>query len=140
MTKNIIATLILFCFYPPLSAEEQKHPVDMGYQKCMDASGGVTVNMQDCIGNAYAAWDKQLNASYQRLKAKLSPEGQKALLDAQRKWLAYRDAENKLNTQVLTAVEGGTLHNVLFSEKYMEAVRQRALDFEFYVSNLEPQE
>jgi len=34
------------------------------YNACMDAAGGSTLPMRQCMGDEHDAWDKQLNATY----------------------------------------------------------------------------
>ena len=63
------------------------------YQKCIDASEGITPKMQDCIAEEYEYQDGRLNAAYDQLMKTLDAAAQAQLRDAQRKWIAERDAE-----------------------------------------------
>jgi uncharacterized protein YecT (DUF1311 family) len=51
--------------------------------------------------------DKELNAAYGRLLAKISPAGQSALREAQRTWLRFRDQECEFET---LGTKDGTVH------------------------------
>src|SRR5262245_244029 len=62
------------------------------YSTCMDKSKGVTVEMTNCILAETVRQDARLNESYRRLATKLSEERRKALLEAQRAWIQFRDA------------------------------------------------
>ncbi len=64
-------------------------------------------SLNACIGQEYQAADKQLNATYHALAAKLSKGGQAQLQKAQRAWIAYRDAQCDFDT---AASVGGTIH------------------------------
>ena len=62
---------------------------DDEYKTC----DGSTVDMVECIGALRDKWDKRLNAAYGKVMKGLSGEQKTALRDAQRKWIAYRDAD-----------------------------------------------
>jgi uncharacterized protein YecT (DUF1311 family) len=62
------------------------------YQKCMEASGGVTVAMLDCGAAEYRTLDAELNAAYRAASAILTPDQRNLLRNTQRAWLAHRDA------------------------------------------------
>lgn len=68
------------------------------YEKCLDATGGVTPEIQDCIADEYDFQDGRLNKVYQSLLSKLSKEDQEALRVEQRKWLSKRDAECEIDS------------------------------------------
>jgi uncharacterized protein YecT (DUF1311 family) len=62
------------------------------YSACMDKSGGVTAKMLDCISAETNRQDARLNDNYKKLMSKLSEERKKSLLEAQRAWIRFRDA------------------------------------------------
>lgn len=64
-----------------------------------------TPDVTICVNDAYEAADKQLNAAYRDATAAIDKTGvppdarrdwRKALIEAQRRWIAYRDAECEL--------------------------------------------
>ncbi len=74
---------------------------------CMERTDGgqSTAGMVACMGAELEAWDKRLNTAYAELMARekaedkemadlgsAAPKQSPALLDMQRKWIAYRDA------------------------------------------------
>lgn len=63
------------------------------YQQCLDKADGVTPDIQDCIGEEYEYQDGRLNAAYDQLMKTLDAAAQTQLRDAQRQWIAERDAE-----------------------------------------------
>jgi len=79
---------------PPAGAEPT---VDRLYSKtyddCMDAAGGSTMPMRDCIGAEYEGWDKQLNAVYQALIAARAAPDRIKLRDDERAWLKRTKAK-----------------------------------------------
>lgn len=63
------------------------------YQRCLDASGGVTPAMQDCIDTEYAYQDRRLNQVYRRLIASLPKAEAARLRERQRAWIGQRDRD-----------------------------------------------
>lgn len=63
------------------------------YQRCLDASGGVTPTMQDCIDAEYAYQDRRLNQVYRRLIARLPKAEAARLRERQRAWIGKRDRD-----------------------------------------------
>ncbi|MBD3786046.1 MAG: DUF1311 domain-containing protein [Sphingomonadales bacterium] len=63
-------------------------------QGCMGATDESTMSIVACIGAETQVWDDLLNSEYKARRAELTPRGlNDQLLDAQRAWLAFRDAE-----------------------------------------------
>ena len=62
------------------------------YTTCMDKANGVNPDMIDCILAETKQQDARLNENYKRLMSKLSEERKKAILEAQRAWIRFRDA------------------------------------------------
>src|SRR5471030_1082256 len=56
------------------------------YNTCMDAAGGSTMPMRDCINDEYTAWDKSLNQVYQALMASRSDVAKTQLRDDEWAW------------------------------------------------------
>ena len=57
---------------PALAAADSDSEMSQAYLACMDKSGGVTVEMLDCMSAELTRQDARLNESYQRLLSKLS--------------------------------------------------------------------
>jgi uncharacterized protein YecT (DUF1311 family) len=62
------------------------------YAACMDKSGGITSAREDCISEELELQDRRLNNSYKALMTSILQERRADLRDAQRKWIAFRDA------------------------------------------------
>jgi uncharacterized protein YecT (DUF1311 family) len=60
------------------------------YEKCVDASGGVTVAMLDCDGPEYDYQNKRLDKAYKSFMEKLNTSDQAKLREEEKKWIAYR--------------------------------------------------
>lgn len=89
----------------PAAAQTSAAPLSATFQTCLDKSGGVTLEMRECISAEYERQDQLLNRNYQALMADLTPERKKQLQSAQRLWIQYRDA----NCQFYADPDGGTM-------------------------------
>ncbi|MEL6885152.1 MAG: lysozyme inhibitor LprI family protein [Pseudomonadota bacterium] len=70
------------------------------------------LEMNDCAAARYAQADAQLNAVWPGVKGYMDSLGAgAALLDAQRKWLAYRDATC---TSEITPYAGGSIRPLIW--------------------------
>ncbi|WP_084812763.1 lysozyme inhibitor LprI family protein [Halomonas sp. KX33721] len=128
MQKVYQIVAFAFCVLLPLAATAQSSTDDeysARYNKCMDASGGVTVNMLNCIADEIAAQDTRLNTAYSDARSELSEERREALLAAQRLWISYRDANCNFY-----ATAGGTLAQVVSNEYFLRETAQRATELE----------
>ncbi|WP_386681198.1 lysozyme inhibitor LprI family protein [Loktanella sp. R86503] len=104
---------------------------------CQDQDGGsTTIGITECIMAETAVWDDMLNEEYTRLQRNFSARGwadgavtneelKVALRDAQRAWIAYRDADCGLRFKVW---EGGTIRGIVAANCEMTMTASRALD------------
>lgn len=105
---------------------DSKHPIDVQLVLCLQDSLS-TAGMRECCYTALDAWDAEMNKTYAALLEVLSPEGQSALREAQRAWLAFRDKQLELNYQFYIEELQGTMYHVMASHANMDVVKQRAL-------------
>jgi uncharacterized protein YecT (DUF1311 family) len=129
MKKTVLA-LSLAVFAPLTLAAEpfcdtgHPHPIDVQFERDMDASGGVTLKMRNAQGRAYKRWDTELNMEYLELMARLSADEQAALKKAQRAWLKFREAESEFWwTESISG--GGTLQPVLVADHSIDLLKAR---------------
>jgi hypothetical protein len=54
--------------------KEEKHPIDVWLEKCMEKENYTTAGMLNCSSQALDKWDKELSRIYKELMKKLSPE------------------------------------------------------------------
>ena len=116
--------LSIFILSPSLYAGESD--LSRQYSNCMDRSGGVTVNMLDCIAAETSRQDIRLNNAYKRTMASLNATRKKQLQEVQRLWIRYRDA----NCKFYADPDGGTIAAVNSNSCYMEATAVRATELE----------
>lgn len=75
--------------------------------------------------------NKQLDAVYKQLMAKLDEDGQKALKEAERSWIKWRDDEAVLMGRVTGAIGGSALRVEFLTaqKKLIEERTQRLTDY-----------
>jgi uncharacterized protein YecT (DUF1311 family) len=71
--------------------------------------------------------DQQLNAFYNRLRAKISDAGKKSLQTAQQSWLRFRDQECEFETM---GTVGGSIHSMIVAICLTRLTDQRIKDLE----------
>lgn len=78
----------------PLAAQSQSQiekRYTRDYDQCMDASGGVTVEMMNCSGAEIDRQDARLNQAYVMVMHALTPSGKDVLRQSERLWIRQRD-------------------------------------------------
>ncbi|MDJ1464299.1 lysozyme inhibitor LprI family protein [Nitratireductor sp. GZWM139] len=105
---------LLFASSAPLHADELD---------CDDAQ--TQADMTQCAGKSYQAADKKLNARYgDAMKRYESNEEARTLLrDAQRAWIAFRDAECDLAT---LGVRGGSIEPMIRAQCLEDLTEDRS--------------
>jgi uncharacterized protein YecT (DUF1311 family) len=103
MSVRLPLALVPFLFSPFVHAA-----VD-----CANANDQATMNQ--CAGQAFKAADKELNTLYQQVTGRLkdNPDGKKLLVNAQRAWISFRDAECKFSA---SGVDGGSVYPLIYSD------------------------
>ncbi len=97
----------------------------------MDKSGGVTVEMLNCIDEELVTQDGRLNGAYKKLTKQLAAARKSQLVAAQRLWVQYRDA----NCEFYSDPEGGTAAAIARNECVLTQTAMRAKELEnLYVS------
>lgn len=112
----------------PIAATAQSSTEDEytgRFGKCMDASGGVTVEILNCLADEFATQDARLNGAYSDARRDLSEERQQVLLNAQRHWIAYRDANCDFYATI-----GGTLAQIASNDCLLRETAERAAELE----------
>ncbi|MBI2740261.1 MAG: DUF1311 domain-containing protein [Rhodospirillales bacterium] len=98
----------------------------------MVVAAGAAVGQSQMELNAQAAADlrksdQQLNAVYNKLRAKISDAGKKSLQAAQQSWLRFRDQECEFETM---GTVGGTIHSMIVAICLTRLTDQRIKDLE----------
>jgi uncharacterized protein YecT (DUF1311 family) len=102
--------------------------IGMVANPCLELpEGQPTQGMAECHRRETNVWDARLNARYKKLMATLSPAAAKGLKEAQRAWMAYRDAFCKA---VMLTYEGGSMGMVSSAYCHMDLTAHQALRLE----------
>jgi uncharacterized protein YecT (DUF1311 family) len=121
--------VIIFSVFPILSGE---NAIDAQLEKCKTENES-TQGQVECMAQAEADWDKELNKNYKQLMSLLDEEGKQELKTAQVKWIAFRDAESNARTAVARKTQG-TIVRLYCAGNRLEMTRQRALELAEYIS------
>jgi len=78
----------------------------------------------------------KLDAVYKRLMSKLDADGQKALKEAERSWIKWRDDEAMLMARVGGAI-GGSAMRVDFANAQLKLINQRMEVLSKYIGEVE---
>ncbi|MBX9409084.1 lysozyme inhibitor LprI family protein [Pseudomonas baetica] len=102
MSPRLLLALTPFLFTPLAHAA-----ID-----CANASDQATMNQ--CAGQDFKAADKELNTVYQQITGRLkdNPDSKKLLVNAQRAWIGFRDAECAFSS---SGVAGGSVYPLIYS-------------------------
>ena len=135
MKTLLIAALLAALAFPALAQEEATtDPIDTALQACLDTPDNQsTMGMIACADEAYQAWDKALNEAYAALLDGMDNDSAAKLKEAQRKWIAYRDAEFAFQEGPWTA-DLGSLISVTLALARADIVRARVLTLRGYGS------
>ena len=108
------------------SPEERVDPIDKAATECLNSPAGQTT-----AGMAFLAYDKQLNAVYKKVLASVDPESAKQIRDAQRKWVAWREAQIKADNGPWRA-DRGSIASMDIEALNVDAVRARIKELQYY--------
>ena len=98
----------------------------------MVVAAGAAMGQSQMELNAQAAADlrksdQQLNAVYNKLRAKISDAGKKSLQTAQQSWLRFRDQECEFETM---GTVGGSIHSMIVAICLTRLTDQRIKDLD----------
>lgn len=110
-----------------LSSHAQTDPkLTREFAVCMDRAGAIDPEMRDCYSAEYKRQDKKLNDAYRALLGRLDPERKKELIEAQKLWLRYTEA----NCAFYWPKDGGTAERMAAQACAVYARRDRAIELE----------
>jgi uncharacterized protein YecT (DUF1311 family) len=100
-------------------------------QDCAKAADQMTLNQ--CADQSFRRADAELNRLYRQIEGRLkgAPDSAKALVSAQRAWIAFRDAECAFSASDVT---GGSIYPMIYSGCVEGLTRKRIDDLKGYLS------
>ena len=128
-TTHLVVLGVAYFLGTSIAAAENNRELNQEYLTCLDKANGVTFSMIDCIGAETSRQDNQLSDNYKRLISKISPERKEALLNAQRAWIRFRDA----NCNFYGDPEGGTSARLSADECLLNATADRAKELKLLI-------
>ena len=96
------------------------------YSICVQNSEGVTSKILDCISAELDQQDSQLNEAYKKLMSKLPKDRKQSLVEAQRAWIKFREA----NCGFYHDPNGGSAAHMAGNECFLNATVDRAKELE----------
>ena len=117
---------LLLVFVSSLSCSAENAPWSKEYKRCQDKAGAVDPAMLECISDEYDRQDKRLNAAYRKLMNSLTGERKKQLLEAQRLWGKYTEA----NCAFYYPPDAGSLDRIMAAQCQVNARVERAAELE----------
>jgi uncharacterized protein YecT (DUF1311 family) len=96
------------------------------YSTCVRNSEGVTSKILDCISAELNRQDSRLNGAYQKLMSKLPKDRKKLLVEAQRAWIKFREA----NCGFYHDPNDGSAAHMAGNECFLNATVDRAKELE----------
>ena len=120
-----ISLVLALLLAAPLHAQTDPHPIEAELSRCMETPEGMSTHgMRQCLGNASEAWDKEMNRIWGELMRELPAPAKDSLRAAQRKWIAFRDAELEALAQSYGAMPG-TMYLVMHADAASTLTRDR---------------
>ena len=133
---SAVAMFSIAVLASPAFGQNTSDKIDSDLKKCLaQHTNFTTAGMVNCVGTAYQQMDSRLNEVYSLLMGKLTPPKRELLKDAQRKWLAFRDAELKL-TKSLDPNVGGTISSVTGAGDSYEILKKRTKEIEQHLRTI----
>lgn len=105
-------------------------PSALHAQDCSSAASQTAMNQ--CADQAYRTTDAELHAAYKQITARLKDDrdASRLLLAAQRKWLAFRDAQCAF---LASGSAQGSVYPLLVMQCREELTRTRVTEFKGYL-------
>lgn len=120
-------TLAIVILAAPLTSGPARAAAD-----CANAQDQTTMNQ--CAGKDFTAADKKLNDAYRQIEGRLKDNAasKKLLVDAQRAWVAFRDAECKFQGGPID--QAGTIYPMVVANCQTSLTNDRLSDFKTYLN------
>ncbi|MEQ1950092.1 lysozyme inhibitor LprI family protein [Mesorhizobium yinganensis] len=106
-------------------------PAAASAQDCANAADQAKLN--ECAAKALHEADTQLNADFKEIETRLADDAdaKKLFVEAQRAWIAFRDAECGFQS---SGVAGGTAYPMINANCQAGLTNQRLMDFKNYLA------
>jgi uncharacterized protein YecT (DUF1311 family) len=101
------------------------------HSACLEKANGVTAEMINCMLAETIRQDARLNENYKKLLSKVATDRKTALIEAQRAWIRFRDA----NCGFYANPEGGSAARMPANECILNTTADRAKELQLLTSD-----
>ncbi len=116
------------------STKNESELIDVEIQECMKSCNYTTVCMNNCVYEAIQKWEKEIDKNIKLLEKIMTKDQIAILHDSQKKWIIYKDAQQRLNAETIGTMSGTIYTNILASDqKYIIELRAKELDGLHYI-------
>jgi uncharacterized protein YecT (DUF1311 family) len=130
----VFATLAVAA--PVAHAADAKPQFDMTVD-CSQWDHLSNYEMKQCSGRANVAADKELDAAYRQLMAKMDDDDRKLLVAAERAWITWRDRECDYETQGISGYEkSGTGYSLEWGQCRVRLTKARIVQLRGYLADM----
>jgi uncharacterized protein YecT (DUF1311 family) len=128
MIRATLPVLLLLAAMPAHAAPPDQ--TERALRHCLDdPAHAATAGQTTCIDQATRSYDRRLNAAHRALLRSLARPAAEQLRMAQRRWIAFRDADRRARG-AFYASRQGTMYVPMQAQADMQIVRDRALQLE----------
>lgn len=120
MKFHRLTLVALLCAGNVAVAQDSLHSKQ--FEACMAKPDSNTMSMIECMAAEEKRHDKALNDAYRKLQKQVSPERRRQLVEAQRLWVRYREA----NCGFYYDPDGGSMARLAANSCHLETTAQRA--------------
>ncbi len=116
------------------STKNEAELIDVEIQECMKSCNYTTACMNNCVYDSEHKWEKEIDKNIKSLEKIMNKEQMGLLHDTQKKWVRYKDAQQKLNSKTIGTMTGTIYTNILASDQaYLIELRAKELDELYYI-------
>jgi len=108
---------------------DSEHPIDAALSECWKDTG-VTAELVDCLKEAYAKWEAEMDKYYVLLIGVLDKDSKKRLERSQKAWIKFRDSSFEFIPLYFQDI-GSYQRPTIWCDK-VRIIRVRALDLKRY--------
>jgi uncharacterized protein YecT (DUF1311 family) len=128
---GLIAAISLALLLGARLAASADREMTKEHSACLEKANGDTAEMINCMLAETIRQDARLNENYKKLLSKLATERKTALIEAQRAWIRFRDA----NCGFYANPEGGSAARMAANECILNATADRAKELQLLTSD-----
>jgi uncharacterized protein YecT (DUF1311 family) len=133
--KDVDAAVVEACFAGAAVGDVLPSCIGAAAKACEAQTPATTLDISECLMAETAVWDAILNREYKAARAALARQGAAdggnvgtltdGLRDAQRAWIAFRDADCGLTYSIWA---GGSIRVIFAGNCYLTKTAQRAIE------------